>query len=171
MLWQGRGGSLPQLQRRPWQAPGDHAPPPSTIACTPERCESLAEGSATPRTLSRLPSSVLRRDAASVPQRLLTSARCESHTRCDCPAARARGQRTAAFMSRTESGFPEGRGSTCCCQLCTLWYCTHTHSQAPPHYKQRAVWRLSQPPHPSLPVPSALQRERRALHTTVLVQQ
>jgi hypothetical protein len=30
------------------------------------------------------------------------------------------------------------RSPPCCCQLCTLWHCTHTPSQAPSHCKQRA---------------------------------
>jgi hypothetical protein len=47
------------------------------------------------------------------------------------------------------------RSPPCCCQLCTLWYCSHTPSQAPPRCKQPAVRRphSSQPIHPSLPAP------------------
>jgi hypothetical protein len=57
-------------------------------------------------------------------------------------ASPPRGRADAASvdsLSKWGSATTTRRSPSCCCQLCTLWYCTHTPSQAPHQCKQRAV--------------------------------
>jgi hypothetical protein len=59
------------------------------------------------------------------------------------------------------------RYTPCCCQLCTLWHCTHPAKHRP--LQAGSAQRVQTGT--TLRSSSALQRERRFLRTTVLVQQ
>jgi hypothetical protein len=59
----------------------------------------------------------------------------------------------------------------CCCQLCTLWYCTHTHPAKHRPTASRELCGLSRAEWHNAIFDCTLPRVRRALHTTVLVRQ
>jgi hypothetical protein len=79
----------------------------------------------------------------------------------------------AAWEGRrlNKCGATTRRSPPCCSQLCTLWYCTHTHPAKHRPTASRELCDLSRAEWHNAIFDCTLPRVRRALHTTVLVQQ